>query len=95
MDENDYLIPRTLDNGALFFMWEADNAVLAMMWVILGGVLNMFLVGVLFAFLFTRGYASLKEEGGKGLIVRVIYWFSPSDMWLSKRLPSYLREYIG
>lgn len=95
MDEDDYWIPRNLDAPALMFMWEADSAVLVIFWLIVGGVLNMFLMGVVFAIVFGRGYAYLKEEGGRGLLMKIMFWYTPSEIWLSKRVPSHVREYIG
>ncbi len=92
---DDYWIPRTLDAPPLFFIWEADNAMLFIFWVIMGAVINMFWLGLFFAVLFSRGYARLKEEGGKGLIMKILYWYTPSDIWLSRRMPSHIREYFG
>lgn len=95
MDDNDYWIPRNLDAPPLMFMWEADSAILVIFWLIVGGVLNMFLMGVVLAIAFGRGYAYLKEEGGRGLLMKILFWYTPSEMWLSKRIPSHIREYIG
>lgn len=95
MDEQDYWIPRNLDAGALFFVWDADVAILFMFWMIMGALMNMFISGVVAAIFVTRGYSYLKEEGGRGLIVKLLYWFTPSDIWITKKLPSHIREYIG
>lgn len=95
MREDDFWIPRTLDAPSLFFIWEADIAFVYIIWFIMGGVLNMYLLGITFALVFGRGYVRLKEEGGKGLILKLLYWFTPSDLWISKSLPSHFREFIG
>lgn len=95
MDEQDFWIPRNLDAPALLFMWEADTAMIVIICLLLGGLLNMLPLGLLLAIALGRGYAYLKEEGGRGLLVKVLYWYTPSEMWLSKRLPSYIREYVG
>ena len=55
----------------------------------------MFLMGVVLAIVIGRGYAHLKEEGGRGLLMKILFWYTPSEMWLSKRIPSHIREYIG
>lgn len=94
-DENDFWIPRHLDAPALFFKWEADSAMLVIIWILIGGVLNMFIMGILLAIVFGRGYAYMKEEGGRGLVMKILFWYTPSDIWLSKRAPSHLKEYIG
>lgn len=93
--EDDYWVPRNLDAPALFFMWELDTAIVIIVCFVLGGVLNMALVGVVLAIVIGRGYTYLKEEGGRGLLIKVAYWYTPSDVWLSKRAPSHIREYIG
>ena len=95
MDEQDYWIPRTLDDPPLLFMWEMDIAFIVICCLILGGLLNMFMIGVLMAYVIARGYAYLKDEGGSGLIIKILFWYTPSDVWFSKRLPSHIREYIG
>ncbi len=95
MDEDSYWIPRNLDAPALFFIWEVDTAMIAIVLVILGSVMNMFPFGVAAAYFCCKGYARLKEEGGQGLIKRILYWYTPSTMWLSKTLPSNIREYLG
>lgn len=94
-DNSDYWIPRQLDAPPLFFMWEADVAMIYVFWIFMGAILNMFLLGLVMAIIFGRGYARLKEEGGRGLIMKLLYWYTPSDLWLSKKHPSYIREYIG
>jgi len=94
MDEEDYWIPRNLDAPPLMFMWEVDTAIIVIFWLLIGGVLNMFLLGLFLAIAFGRGYSHLKEEGGRGLLIKVLYWYTPST-WLSKRIPSHIREYVG
>lgn len=95
MDEEDFWIPRHLDAPPLLFMWEADSAILVIVCILIGGLLNMFLMGVVLAVVLGRGYAHLKEEGGRGLIMKILYWYTPSDVWLTRRIPSHIREYIG
>lgn len=94
MDDKEYWMPKNLDAPPLFFVWEADTAVLWIFWVFMGAMLNMFVLGLAFAVIFSKGYSYLKEEGGKGLIMKLLYWYTPSDMWVDKA-PSHIREYIG
>lgn len=95
MDESQYWIPRHLDAPPLLFLWEADSAMLVITLLIMGGLLNMFIVGVVLAYFVGRGYQQLKEEGGRGLITKVLYWHTPSDIWLGRHLPSHQREWVG
>ena len=93
--DDEYWIPRNLDAKPLFFLWEADSAMLVIFFLIIGGILNMFFLGVVLAIIFGHAYASLKEEGGRGLIMKILFWHTASEFWLSKRFPSHIREYIG
>lgn len=94
MEHTDYMIPRNLDAPPLVFMWEADTAGVYVLFIMLGAIMQMFVFGVICAVVVGRAYARLKEEGGKGLLMKIIYWYTPST-WLTKRHPSHVREYIG
>jgi len=93
--ENNFWIPRNLDAGKLLFVWEADSAFIFIFFLIMGGLLNMFLLGAALAVFISKGYQYLKEEGGRGLILKILYWYTPSDLWLTKRNPSHIREFTG
>jgi len=95
MDEEDYWIPRELDAPRLFFIWEADSAMIFIICLLLGAMLSMYVASLLFAYVVTKGWIYLKDEGGRGLLMKFLYWYTPSHIWLSKRLPSFSREYIG
>lgn len=93
-EEADYWIPRNLDAPKLFFKWELDSAIIFITILIVFGVLNMTVTGLVLAVLFGKGYAHLKEEGGRGLLMRVVFWYFPSD-WLTRTGASHIREYLG
>ena len=94
-DENNFWIPRNLDAQRLFFIWEADSAFLFIFFLIMGGLLNMFVLGAALAIFVTKFWQYLKEEGGRGLIIKILYWYTPTEIWLSRRNPSHIREYLG
>jgi len=77
------------------FVWNMDSFMLVTFWVLMGAMMNMFILGVVMAVIFGRGYARLREEGGRGLIIKIIFWYGPSDVWLSPHLASCNREYVG
>lgn len=93
-DEADFLIPRQLDAPRLMLKWELDSAIIFIVIIVLFGVLNMPITGLALALLFGKAYSYLKEEGGRGLIVRVIFWYFPST-WLTNIGVSHIREYHG
>jgi conjugal transfer pilus assembly protein TraL len=88
-------IVRQLDAPPLFFMWEFDSVSLFLMCLLIWGVMGLPIVGVLMGLISVRGYGHIKQEGGAGLLVRLIYWYMPSTWFISKRYPSYIREYVG
>ena len=93
--EDSFIIPRNLDAPPLFFIWEIDTALIYVVILILSLAMDMLFVGIVLAIAAGRGYAKLKEEGGSGLILKMLYWFTPSG-WMTKNyLPSHIREYIG
>ena len=91
-DQN-FWIPRNLDAPKLIFIWDADNAALAIIIMILTALLNMFVFGFILAIWCCKGYTSLKNEGGRGLMVKLIYWYTP--LLAKEKLPAYRREFIG
>jgi len=95
MDAEHYWIPRTLDAPNLFFLWEADSALLFMAVVFMFSLMSMFLIGLVMGVIAIKLLARIKEEGGKGLFLRVLYWYTPSDLWFNDDRASHLREFLG
>ena len=96
MDER-FFIPRTLDDPPLFFLWNFDEAVVVIACAIIGSLVGkaMILPGLGAGMLGARFLARVKAEGGRGLLVRAAYWYTPSDWWFPTATPSHQREYIG
>lgn len=90
-----YVIPRTLDDPPLFFMWNFDEAIIVIVAGILFGILGQLVPGLFAGYLLARAYARLKAQGGRGLLMKALYWMTPSDWWLRSRAPSNIREYVG
>lgn len=95
MNHDEYWVPRNLDAPPLLLMWEADTAILFFGVFLFGSVFGSVLFATLVAVLCARAYRRLKEEGGRGLIVRLLYWYTPYGTWLRRHLPSHIREYYG
>jgi type IV conjugative transfer system protein TraL len=94
MDER-YLIPRTLDDPPLFFMWSFDEAALVLIWALLGALLGLLLPALVLGVICARLFNRMKAEGGRGLLVRILYWYTPSSWWFPSIAPSCVREYVG
>ena len=93
MDVKQTHIPRTLNAPPMFFIWESDTAMIYIIFIILGAVMNMFLLGLFMAEISRRMYLKVKAEGGRGLIVRLLYWYTPIN--LSAGINSEYREFYG
>ena len=89
-------IPRNLDAPALFFLWDVDVATVLLSCTILGSILGVsgLIVGMSLGWLLSRSYAQLKHEGGRGLCLKLMYWYLPGQ-WLCPELPSSWREMRG
>lgn len=95
MEMERYLIPRHLDDSPMIFMWDADEAGTFIFLMLFGALFQQFIVGIVFGFLSARALARIKQAGGRGLILRFLYWYTRADLWIKCRAPSYIREYTG
>lgn len=94
MSQNSYWVPRTLDDPPMLLIFQADTAALFLV-VFLLTISFSFIAAVILAYSLTKVFVQLKENGDKGLIMQILYWYTPSDMWLSKLWSSSVREYCG
>lgn len=92
-DTEGYWIPRTLDDPPLALFFELDTALIFMTVVLIFGMISM-LVGGVMALVICKMFVRLKDNGGKGMLIQVLYWYLPSDVF-SKWLISSQREYVG
>ena len=95
MDMERYLIPRHLDDSPMIFMWDADEAGAFIFLMLFGALFQQFIAGIVLGFLTARALARIKQAGGRGLILRFLYWYTRSDLWIKCRAPSYIREFTG
>ena len=94
MDYNETHIPRNLNAPPMFFIFESDIAVGYIAIILVFSVMNMFIVGFFFAEMFRRGYSRIKNEGGRGLIMRMLFWFTPVQL-SDNEVGSEYREFYG
>jgi len=70
VDASHFLIPRRLDDPPQFFLWDADEAVLVIFFVLLGALLGLIIPGAVIGWLLARGFIRIKAQGGRGIIAR-------------------------
>lgn len=87
-----FLIPRTLDEPPLFLIWEVDSALILIFFIGFGFISGLLIPLSLVGYFCTKGYVSMKQEGGPGLIIRIGYWFLPQGNAFS--IPSHIRAYF-
>jgi len=98
MDPERYLIPRRLDDPPQLFLWDADEAVLVVLFALMGALLGGgwgLAVGLGLGVFLARALARVKEEGGRQVLMAWVYWHTPSDWWFRGRAASHVREYLG
>lgn len=99
MNGNENYIPRHINSGMMLLLWEADTVIIAVTTFLIFAMLGSMwgtLLGMLIAYFLCRGWVKLKEEGGAGLITRLIYWFLYSRLVIrSDKGNSEIKEYIG
>lgn len=94
MSAENYWIPRTLDDPPMMLFFQADTAILFITVFLI--LISFTVVGAtIVAFLATKVYVQLKENGEKGLIMQLLYWYSPSHLWVAPVWSSSVREYCG
>ncbi len=94
MAEENYWIPRTLDDPPLMLFFQADTAMVFIIVFLLG--ISFTIIGaVILAFIVTTTFVRLKENGERGFIMQMLYWYTPSTAWAGKIWSSSIREYAG
>lgn len=95
-DENRLEIPRRIDDKAKFLWWDFDQAMLVMLFIVLGIVANSLSGGIFLGLL--AGYAYNKARSGKhpAFAIHLMYWYLPEWAMKFKRLPpSHQVEFTG
>lgn len=95
-DDQRLAIPRRLDDKAKFLWWDFDQAMLVMLFLVLGITADS-LAGGLFLGL-VAGFFYSKAKAGKhpSFAVHLLYWYLPEWAMKFKKLPpSHQVEFTG
>lgn len=90
------MIPRHLDDPPMVFMWDADEAGIFIFTDAVRCPVSAIHRGNRPGV--SRGTGTGPDQtgrGGRGLILRFLYWYTRSDTWIKCRAPSFVREYAG
>ena len=95
-DESRLEIPRRLDDKARFLWWDLDQAMLVMLFIVLGIFANSLGLGIFIGLL--AGFLYSKARAGKhpAFAIHLIYWYLPEWAMKFKSLPpSHQVEFTG
>ncbi len=95
MDQREYLIPRYLDAPPMALFIEADTAAVAFGFIFIGFFFKQLLVCTVAGIVLARLYARSKAGGGRGTIMRFLYWYTPSWLFVKSRIQSHDRFFLG
>lgn len=95
MDQREYLIPRYLDAPPMALFIEADTAAVAFGFVFIGFFFKQLFIFTIIGVVLARLYARSKAGGGRGTIMRFLYWYLPSRIFVNSRIQSHERYFLG
>lgn len=93
MDDKFY-IPKSLDAPNLFLFIEADTFVVAMAVFVFAAMVSIY-IAMPAAWFIANYFARKKSSGVRSRYLHIMYWYTPSQLWLGKLHPSCQREYYG
>ena len=90
-----YMIPSTLDAPQMFVFVEMSTAMLTIVPVLVGFLLDIPYVTLPLGLLLSYMYARIKLEWGEGVFLNLAFWYLPSFASPMKSIESYISEYWG
>jgi conjugal transfer pilus assembly protein TraL len=94
MDEALLAIPRHLDDPPRFLFWDLDEAILFMLALILGIMVDLLFVGAAIGVTFVVAYGRAKSGRHHAFALHLLYWHLPVTLGFRRTPPSCIREYI-
>ncbi|MEQ1526681.1 MAG: type IV conjugative transfer system protein TraL [Gallionella sp.] len=90
-------IPRTLDQSEKFFLWEADQFIVAVLMVGLGVSLGMMFSGIAGGVGASYLYGKMKSGKHPKFAAHLMYWWIPAAVFSRTKLtpPSDCRYFLG
>ena len=96
MSDNQFYIPKYLDEPEKFLFWNIDETMILGIPFITGVFFSSVDTGFLLGVAFLTLYKKVKGRGGKGFFKGWLYWNFPAQFsQLKSTPPSYIKEYVG
>ncbi len=96
-NEENYLIPKTLDDPPMVLLWDLDVAAAFVVPFMFGLTFNLLIPGLILGIVAKNSMGKLKELGGPRVLLQAAYWYLPSN-WIFdfKATPeSHIRDMAG
>ena len=94
MDEVLLAIPRHLDDPPRFLFWDLDEAILFMLALILGMMVDFLFVGAATGVALVVAYGRAKSGRHRAYALHLMYWHLPVSLGFRRTPPSWIREFI-
>ena len=94
MNEALLAIPRHLDDPPRFLFWDLDEAILFMLALILGIMVDLLFVGAASGVALVVAYGRAKSGRHHAFALHLLYWHLPVTLGFRRTPPSFIREYI-
>lgn len=88
-------IPRNLDNLPRFGLWDIYQALLFLITFGFGVSMHLLLPGLLLGILLAWSYGRLSSGQQQGLLIHLLYWYTPLGDGYNVIPPSDKRHFIG
>lgn len=87
-------IPQHLDDPPRFLFWDLDEAILFMLALILGIMVDLLFVGAATGVALVVAYGRAKSGRHHAFALHLLYWHLPVTLGFRRTPPSWIREFI-
>jgi conjugal transfer pilus assembly protein TraL len=87
-------IPQHLDDPPRFLFWDLDEAILFMLALVLGLMVDLVFVGGATGVALVLAYGKAKSGRHRAYALHLMYWHLPVTLGFRRTPPSWIREFI-
>jgi conjugal transfer pilus assembly protein TraL len=87
-------IPQHLDDPPRFLFWDLDEAILFMLALVLGLMVDLVFVGGATGVALILAYGKAKSGRHRAYALHLMYWHLPVTLGFRRTPPSWIREFI-
>ncbi len=87
-------IPQHLDDPPRFLFWDLDEAILFMLALVLGLMVDLVFIGGATGVALVLAYGKAKSGRHRAYALHLMYWHLPVTLGFRRTPPSWIREFI-